>query len=341
LSNFTTPPLKDQSGQSTSMELTLEKEFNGEFTAGVNTGNNSGVVPDNVLMANYWLDKSQLSQFKLSGLNHGKRYRVGFIGSSSEPTWFKGNYTATYNVNERTVYLNSWMNSTKVVYIDNIAPDADGKVMLNFSTTEEAGYGFNSGIIIQEYTYTPLQEPDTTSNPPVDTIPGGENPPPVDTIPGGENPPPVDTIPGGENPPPVDTIPGGENPPPVDTIPGGENPPPVDTLPGGGNPPPVDTIPPVDSIPELHDRVVAYPNPFISVVQIAFNNKSAADRISVYFYDSYGRLIQRQDFGTRPVGYNVLTLGGYTANLRSGTYLAALKVNDKVVRTVKMIRARH
>ena len=128
------------------MALTLEKEFNGEFTAGMNTGNNSGVVPDNVLQANYWLDKTQVSEFKVSGLNHSKRYRFGFIGSSSPVNWFKGNYTATYTVHDKTVYLNSWFNTTKIVYIGDVAPDADGKVLLDFSTTPECRVWIQLGI---------------------------------------------------------------------------------------------------------------------------------------------------------------------------------------------------
>lgn len=145
------PNLIDQSGNPSGLTLELTKIFNGEFTAGVTTGNNSGVVPDSVLASDYWLDKTQLSQFKLSGLNHSRRYRIGFIGSSSSPGWFKGDYTATYTINGRTVYLNSWMNRSKVVYIDNVVPDENGEVFLNFSTTEDAMYGFNAGLIIQGY----------------------------------------------------------------------------------------------------------------------------------------------------------------------------------------------
>ncbi len=202
--NFTTPALKDQSGATTKISLTLEKEFNGEFTAGMSTGNNSGVVPDNVLASNYWLDKKQLSQFKVNGLNHSKRYRVGFIGSSAAP-WFKGNYTAAYSINQRTVYLNSWQNTSKIVYIGDVAPDADGKVLLNFSTTEAAGYGFNAGIILEEYSETlgdtiPNTPPDTTDTTPEDTTVVIPNPPgDVDTLP--EIPDPVDTIP--DTPDPV------------------------------------------------------------------------------------------------------------------------------------------
>lgn len=151
--------LINQSGAISGLSIELIKIFNGEFTAGVNTGNNSGVVPDKVLASNYWLDNTQICQYKLSGMNHSRRYRIGFIGSSSNVGWFKGNYTATYTINGRTVYLNSWMNSSKVVYIDNVEPDATGSVYLDFSTTAAAQYGFNAGVIVQDYT-----DPDAISS---------------------------------------------------------------------------------------------------------------------------------------------------------------------------------
>ena len=181
LATFTTDPLKNESGASTNITMTLTKEFNGEFTAGVNTGNNSGMVPDNALRADYWLDKNQQSQFVVKGLNLGKRYTFGYYGSSSTPDWFKGNYTATFNINDRTVYLNSWLNSTKIMYISNVSPDQNGQVALNFSTTPEAGYGFNGGVILMEYNDT------AEAAAPIDTT-GPVNPP--DTIP---VTPPVDT----------------------------------------------------------------------------------------------------------------------------------------------------
>ena len=334
IATFTMTNLRDQSGKATTMDMTLEKMFNGENTGGRVTGNNSGVVPDRVLESTYWLDNQQLCEFRLTGLNHAKRYRFGFVGSSGLPVWFAGNYTGTYTVNDKTVYLNAWMNTTKIVYINDVAPDPDGKLLLDFSTSPEAAWGFAAGVIIQEYSYTEVP----------DTIPGGDNPPPVDTIPGGDNPPPVDTIPGGDNPP-IDTIPGGDNPP-VDTIPGGDNPP-IDTIPGGDNPP-IDSIPqippPVDSIPPAeadNNNFIAYPNPFTNTVRLLFYNKQATDKILVEIHDSYGRLVYRRDFGTRPVGNNVLEINAFSANLRTGLYFATLRVNEKLVRSVKIIKMRY
>jgi len=76
------------------------------------------------------------------------------VGSSSIDGWFRGDYTAKYTINGRSVYLNSWMNSTKIVYIGDVAANSNGEILLTFSTTALAAWGFNAGIVIQEYTDT-------------------------------------------------------------------------------------------------------------------------------------------------------------------------------------------
>jgi large repetitive protein len=39
-----------------------------------------------------------------------------------------------------------------VVYINDVVPDENGEVYLDFSTTADALYGFNGGFIVQDYT---------------------------------------------------------------------------------------------------------------------------------------------------------------------------------------------
>ncbi|MBO9571886.1 MAG: fibronectin type III domain-containing protein, partial [Chitinophagaceae bacterium] len=151
LTPYTTGNLKNYASVTTNYKLSLTLPFNGENTAGMNTGNNSGIVPDLVLQSSYWLDQSQVSQFKLIGLNSGLKYRIGFVGSMGPNGWFAGNYTAKYTVGGRSVYLNSWQNTSKIVYIGNISPDASGAITMDFSTTSIAAWGFNGGIIVQEY----------------------------------------------------------------------------------------------------------------------------------------------------------------------------------------------
>ncbi|MBL7696504.1 MAG: fibronectin type III domain-containing protein [Chitinophagaceae bacterium] len=152
LSAFTKTGLKNQSGTTTSMGITLVQPFNGEFNAGKNTGNNSGVVPDLVLQSNFWLDNGQISSFRITGLNTARKYRFGFVGSSSLNGWFVGDYTAKYTIGSRSVYLNSWENSARIVHIGDVSPDGSGNVLINFSTTADADWGFNAGVIVYEYT---------------------------------------------------------------------------------------------------------------------------------------------------------------------------------------------
>jgi fibronectin type 3 domain-containing protein len=266
LTEFVVDNLLNQAGVASGIKLACTKVFNGEFTAGVITGSNSGVAPDNVLQANFWLDNSQLSQLKLSGLNHSRKYRIGFLGSSSTPGWFKGNYTAAYTVNGKTVYLNSWMNSTKIVYIDDIVPDPNGELLLNFSTTTIAQWAFNAGIIIQDYTdagsstlYMSNSTLDSTSIP--------------------------------------------------------------------------------AALPATDYKVRIYPNPFTDFMTIDFDNPSAANKISVEMYDLSGRLVLRENYSSMPAGHNAIRFNGSRGE--NGTvFIVALRVNGKIVQSVKMIRTR-
>lgn len=267
LSEFIVDNLINQSGVSSGIRFTITKVFNGEFTAGVNTGNNSGVVPDNVLMANYWLDNSQLSQVKLSGLNHTKRYRIGFIGSSSTAGWFKGNYTATYTINGRTVYLNSWMNSSKVVYISDVVPDADGNVFVDFSTTQAAQWAFNAGIIIQEYTDATGGSVLYMSNSQLDTS--------------------------------------------------------------------------ITSLPAAIDKykLKIYPNPFMDVIRLNFNNPARADELSVDIHDISGRLVYRKIFKGIAEGNQTISLEGIRLGSRRGVFILTLKANGESMGTFKVLRS--
>jgi large repetitive protein len=142
----------NQSNQPSGMTMAIEKIFNGEYAFGIRTGNNSGVVPDNVMQASYWIDRSQLATIRLTGLNQSKRYRIGFTGGIDN-SLFSGDMTMTYTVNGRTVYLNTMNNTTKMVWIGDIQPDANGEVLLQFSTPARLSvvYGFTSAIIIQAY----------------------------------------------------------------------------------------------------------------------------------------------------------------------------------------------
>jgi hypothetical protein len=218
------------------------------------------------LQSDYWLDNTQLGQMRLSGLNAGRRYRIGFFGSSSAAGWVKGNYTATYTVNGRTVYLNSWENTTKVVYIGDLVPASGNILNLDFSTTASAQYGFNGGLIIFEYS-------DGT---------GGvvQN----------------------------STL---EQPPVSNTITG-----------------------------DTAYNVNVYPNPFNDVINLDFNNNAVGNRVTAEVYDLTGRLVFRQDYNNLTAGRNILRLTGVQKNNNTSVLLVALKVNGRIIQSVKLLRSR-
>lgn len=265
LTEFIVDNLINQNGANSGIKITCTKVFNGEFNAGGNTGNNSGIVPDPVMMSDFWLDNSQVSQVKLSGLNHTRKYRIGFIGSSSTPGWFKGNYTATYTVNGKTVYLNSWMNTSKIVYISDVVADANGELLIDFSTTAAAQWGFNAGIILMDYSDVNGATTLYMSNSTVDSTSAIAQPVRDDY------------------------------------------------------------------------KVKIYPNPFSDMMNIDFNNPSASNKVTAEVYDLTGRLVYRQNYSSMPAGANTLRLNSIGAN-GNGVYIVALKMNGKIVQTVKMLR---
>lgn len=149
------PPLLDIHGINTGIAYRIESTFNGENNAGMNTGNNSGMTPDETLRGNYWLDKLQVGRIRLTGLRTDRKYTVGFFGSIGPNGWTANNYTATYRIGNRMVYLNSWQNTSKIVYIDQLVPDPSGELLLEFSSTRDAAFSFHAGIVLMELGCSP------------------------------------------------------------------------------------------------------------------------------------------------------------------------------------------
>lgn len=171
---FVKTGLLNQNSAPSGISIEFLTPMNGDNNFGITTGDNSGVVPDNALRSNYWIDKNQKSEVKLTGLNQAKKYRIGFFGSMSTNGWFAGNYTATYTINGQQVLLNSWLNDRKVVYISNVVPNSDGEVLIEFSTIDEAAWAFNGGMIIESYDDIPVGSENNQANRVVNLTPTPE-----------------------------------------------------------------------------------------------------------------------------------------------------------------------
>ncbi len=137
-------------------EMVITKDFNGAGFAGVNA---NAVFPAMVMFTNYWTDAGQTSQVKFQNLDLSKKYRIGCFGSNTNNDYC----TANYSCNGRTVELNSYFNDVKVVYLDNLAPGANGELVLDVSTAGGSPYSFTGAYTIEYFD-------DASNEPVVNTI---------------------------------------------------------------------------------------------------------------------------------------------------------------------------
>jgi hypothetical protein len=72
-------------------------------------------------------------------------------------------------------------------------------------------------------------------------------------------------------------------------------------------------------------------------MNIDFNNPSSANKVTAEIYDLTGRLVMRQHYSSMPAGQNTLRLNNTGSNT-NGVYIVALKIDGRIVQTVKMLR---
>ena len=135
--------------------------FNMAITVGFNNEgyygkSGTGIFPGPVMTSNYWTDAGATSEVVFNNLDLRRKYRIGCFGSNASI-----NFTnAAYKCNGQTVYLNSYDNSTKVVYLDNIVPNSNGQLVVDVVTVAGSPYSFTSAFTLEYYddtdTYVPV-----------------------------------------------------------------------------------------------------------------------------------------------------------------------------------------
>ncbi|RAW01342.1 fibronectin type III domain-containing protein [Pseudochryseolinea flava] len=125
-------------------------------TGGVNSGNNSGVYPDNVIQSG-WTTNSTTTGATLAilGLDNNKRYNIVLLGSINE-FWFAN---TTYTINGVTKTLNTTKNKSNTVRFIGIQPSS-GIISINVkrganvnaspAITQRDGY--LNALVIESYT---------------------------------------------------------------------------------------------------------------------------------------------------------------------------------------------
>ena len=119
--------------------------FSGDNPFGMVTGNNSGVVPDNVMRSTYWLDPGRTAELRFFGLDLSQRYTFRFFASRSGD----GNRTSVYRVNGRSVKLNAANNTKQMVSLSNVSPNDRGEVVVTITSDAGALYSYIGAIIVE------------------------------------------------------------------------------------------------------------------------------------------------------------------------------------------------
>jgi predicted esterase len=138
--------LADDLGTNSGMSLRIIDPFIDDNTNGMNTGNNSGIVPDAVMETAYWVDPgSAFANIRIENLSLLYAYNFGFFGSRNGG----GNRTTIYTIGTQSVSQNAAYNTSNIVQLKDITPDANGGVTIHIQAAPGASFGYLNGLVIQ------------------------------------------------------------------------------------------------------------------------------------------------------------------------------------------------
>jgi hypothetical protein len=142
------PMLRDENSFITGIGMENLSTWSGLYGAGMTTGNNSGVYPDNIMLENYGLFAGVQGQIRITGLNMAMKYNFTFFGSSQSPN----DVNVLYSVNKRSVLLNTALNTTGTVTLYDIVPDENGEAIITVQAgTLTSEFGLIAALVIQAY----------------------------------------------------------------------------------------------------------------------------------------------------------------------------------------------
>jgi hypothetical protein len=152
-----TPPMlnmvwnnfSNDAGLVTNMGMVQTARWEGEYPGGVNTGNNSGIYPDNVIIQSYGMFAGESSNVTLTGLDISKTYDFTFFASATGVF----DATAYYTVNgSQPVYLNANTNTKGTITLYGVKPNADGTALVTITAYGQAQFALIGAMIVKGYT---------------------------------------------------------------------------------------------------------------------------------------------------------------------------------------------
>ena len=148
--------LTDDRGTSTSYGFRLVNSWTGSWQGGMLTGNNSGIVSDNILKTSVYNGSAETKTLQFTGLDVTKVYNIAEVSSNN--AGFDATFTLTSG--SKTLQVNGRYNSNSKAQLNGLVPSSSG--VLEFTITKAAGakFAFFNAVVLEEYTATsPLIRP--------------------------------------------------------------------------------------------------------------------------------------------------------------------------------------
>jgi hypothetical protein len=144
-------PLSNDLGNPSGENMTvIGKDFTGVNHTGMNTGNNSGIYPDNVMKQSWYTDAGAVGQVQMSGLNQSMSYTVTFF-ASRDGNGAYADRTTKFTAADKSVSINAINNISYTGQVVNIKPDENGAILLSVQSASASPYGYMNSVVIQGY----------------------------------------------------------------------------------------------------------------------------------------------------------------------------------------------
>jgi large repetitive protein len=141
------PSLVDNTGAVTTVGMRVTSNWQdvpAPSNTGVNTGNNSGVYPDNVIRS-FWFTTAATQTLQITGLTPSVKYNFTFFGSRC---CVADDRTTLYTIGTTTVTLNGANNSQNTVSINNLSPNPDGTLSIDVTKGALSQFGYLNAMVI-------------------------------------------------------------------------------------------------------------------------------------------------------------------------------------------------
>lgn len=135
--------LRNSQGNYSGIDMTVGPGFSGVNGGGENTGTNSGVFPDNVIRATWWVDVGQTGELKIGGLSQNMAYTFLFFASRTGTT----TRIVHYYINGKVAKLKANQNISETVTLENVFADENGEVLISIKG-ETGSFGYIGALVI-------------------------------------------------------------------------------------------------------------------------------------------------------------------------------------------------